>query len=175
MPESMVTSEAVDAARRHEQKENIHSQGTSVDVHAHAHEHAHAQFKDVHQLAQQREDEYLKGALHTGRIDREQQVRLMKEIEKARKGKNQNAPGNQHYVDPNNPQGHYEAIPGAADYSNLPQYQHHPSSHPSGPNEQNVQPSTGTSSAKGRPHAYESPDRTRRERDLLKMRDQHSV
>ncbi|MCG8622497.1 MAG: hypothetical protein MJE68_10955, partial [Proteobacteria bacterium] len=36
-----------------------------------------------------------------------------------------------------------------------------------------TQPSTGTSSARVRVHVFEPPNRTRR--DLLKMRDQHSI
>lgn len=163
MPESRVVSEKLDAVRHDKQKE----QGTSVD--AQEHEHAHAQFRDV---TQQREDEYLKGVLQTGRIDREQQIRLMKEIENTHKGKKQNAPDNQPYIDPYNPQSHYEAIPGPAESSNQPPYQH-PSSHLPGPNEQHTQPSTGASTAKSRVHTYDSPNATRRE--LQEMRDQHSI
>ena len=134
MPESMVTSEEMDAAQHRKQKEEVPNQETSIDTH-------HAQIRDV---AQQREDEYLKGALQTGRIYREQQIRLLREIKKAHKGKKQNAPGNQPYIDPYNPQCHYEAIPGPTDSSNQPSYQH-PSSRPPGPNEQHTQPSTGAS------------------------------
>ena len=168
MPESMVTSEAVDAAQRHEQKGTIPNQGTSVDAHARAHEHAHAQRRNVQQAAEHREDEYLKGALKTTDFDREQQVRLLREIEKAHQEKKQNASDNQQYVDHNKRQDHYSVFPGPADSSSQAPYQQQPS-RPPGPNE----PSTGTSSVRGRVHAYESPDRTRR--NLQKMRDQHSI
>jgi hypothetical protein len=177
MPESMVVSEKLDAIQRDKQKEKYSAQGTSVDAHAQDHTHAHVQYRYVKQAVQQREDEYLKGALHTGRIDRDQQIHLMRELEKARKGKQQNAPDNQPHVDPNSHPDHYEVIPEPADSSNPPPYRHQQpsSSRPSSgaPNEQSTQPSTGTSSTRARVRAFESPDRTRK--DLLKMRDQHSV
>lgn len=168
MPESMVTSEAMDAAQHHKEKGKVSNQGSSVD--AHAQEHEHAQFRDV---AQQRKDEYLKDALHTAMIDREQQIRLMREIEKTHKGKKQNAPDIQLHIDPNNPQNHYDIIPGSADSSNRPPYQHPSSSRSPGSNEQRIQPSTSGSSARPRVHAYDSPNGTRR--DLRKMKDQRSI
>jgi hypothetical protein len=173
----MVVSEKLDAIQRDKQKGKYSAQGTSADAHAQDHAHAHVQYRDVKQAVQQREDQYLKGALQTSRIDRDQQIHLMREIEKAHKGKQQNAPDNQPYVDPNKHQDQYEAIPGSADSSNPSPYPHQQlsSSRASSgaPNEQYTQPSTGTSSARARVHEYKSPDRTRK--DLLKMRDQHSV
>ena len=177
MPESMVISEKLDIIQRDKQKKKHSAQGTSVDAHAHEHEHAHVQYRDVKQAVQQREDEYLKGALHMSRIDRDEQIHLMRQIEKAHKGKQQNAPDNQPFIDsnPNKRRAHYEAIPGPADSSGQPPHQQQPSPRPlsGGPNEQYTQPSTGTSSARGHVHAHESPDRIHR--DLLKMRDQHSI
>ena len=147
MPEAVVVSEKLDAIQRDKQKENYSAKGTSVDPHAQVHEHTHMQYGDVKQAVQQREDEYLKGALHTNRIDRDQQIHLLREIEKAHKGRQQNAPDNQPFVDsnPNKRRDHYEAIPGLADSSNRPPLQQHPSPHPlsGGPNEQYTQPSTG--------------------------------
>ena len=177
MPEAVVVSEKLDATQRDKQKENYSAQGTSVDPHAQVHEHAHMQYRDVKQAVQQREDEYLKGALHTSRIDRDQQILLMRKIEKAHKGRQQNAPDNQPFIDsnPNKRRDHYEAIPGPADFPNRPPHQQQPSPRPlsRGPNKQYTQPSTGTSSPRIRVHVYEPPNRTRR--DLLKMRDQHSI
>ena len=166
MPESMVFSEKLDAIQRDKQKENYSAQGTSVDAHAQEHEHAHAQ---IHQVAERREDEYLKGALKTSHFDREKQVRLLREIEKKHQEKRHSAPDSQPLVDPNKYPDHYEIIPGPANSSSQPPHQQPSPRQSRGPNE----PSTGTSSARGRVHAYESPDRTRR--DLVKMRDQHSV
>ena len=73
MPVSMVVSEKLDAAQRHEQKENrsnqsVSKEGTSVD--ARIRERAHAQFGDIQQVAQRREDEYLKGVLNLTSIMR---------------------------------------------------------------------------------------------------------
>ena len=172
MPEAMVNSEALDATQRYERKQTVPSQGTSVD--AHAHEHAHAQIRDTQQVAEHREDEYLKGALKTSHFDREGQVRLLREIEKKHQEKRHSAPDSQPFIDPNKYPDHYEIIPGPADSSSQPPHQQQPSPRQSrGPNEQYTQPSTGASSARGRQHAYESPDRTRK--DLLKMRDQRSI
>ena len=147
------------------------NQGTSVD--AHKHEHAHSQVqgdqKAIQQVAQQREDEYLKGALDTINIDREQLARL--EIEKTHKGIKQNASQNRPYIDL---QEHYEVIPGAADLPNRPPHQNPPPYRPPGTNERQVLPSTGASSARPRGvHAYDSPNTPRRE--LQKMRDQRSI
>ena len=171
MPEYMVISEKADAAQRQQQSSN---QGSSVD--AHAHEDAHAQFRDgqktIQRVTEQCEDEYLKGALNTS-IDREKQVRVMREIEKAHKEKQQNTSQNRPYVDPHNPQDRYDVIPGATDLTNRPPYQNPPPYHPPGTNEQLVQPSTGASSARGRVHVYDSPNGIRR--DLQKMRDQRSI
>ena len=176
MPESMVVSEKLDAIQRDKQKEKHSAQETSVDPHARQHEHAQEQYRDVKQAVQQREDEYLKGALHMSRIDLDQQIHLMREIEKAHKGKQQNAPDNQPFVNPNpnKRRDRYDVIPGPADSSSRPPHQQ-PSPHPSsgGPNKQDTQPSTGTSSARGRMHVYEPLERTRR--DLLKMRDQRGI
>lgn len=138
LPESMVIRESVHAAQQRQHKDNVPSQGSNVD----ARELMHAQFrgskKMVQQVTEQSEDEYLKDVLNTVRIDREQQALMLREIEKAHKEKTQSGSGSQRYVHPNDPQSRYEVIPGPADSSNPPPYQHHPSFRPSGPNEQRI-------------------------------------
>lgn len=162
MPESTVVSEAeVATAKHHIKKTKISILGDSVDVH----ECAHAQFKNV---AQKKEDEYLKGALHTGGIDRE----LQREIKNNHTGKKQNVPDNLQYDDPNNPQDDYEALPGAANSSSRPLYQQ-ASFCPPGPNKQCKKPSTGSNPIRPRVHMYDSPNTT--QQDLQGMRDQYGI
>ena len=98
MPESMVIFEAVHAAQRDEQKGKVSNRGTSVDEHA---------CRSAHKDAQE-EISYLKDALNTTRIDREQQARLLDEI-MAQWSKKQD--DNQSHVSLNNPQSHYSNQP----------------------------------------------------------------
>ena len=125
MPEYMVISGKVDAAQQQQRRDKNLNQGTSVDPHAHA----HTQFRDDKKTMQQSEEEYLKDALNVTKIDREQQIHIMREIERSRKEKQQqNTSQNRpYYVEPHNPQYHYGVIPGAADLPNRPPYQHPPS------------------------------------------------
>ena len=159
MPESMVVLERVHAAKR-EQLRQI-KRDSSVDP------------KDEKQLEMAREwseDEYLKGALRTEVVDRKGQILALQEYEKANRER-QRSSGNRPVSDPFN---HYEPIPGARD--DPPPYSRHPISNPRGAQRQvsaTTTPSTATSSAQARKHAYDSPDRSRK--DLLKMREHRSV
>ena len=142
MPEYVVIPERVHAAQRQLQRDEIPNQESNVN----AHEHTHAQIKGDQKLIQElSEDEYLKDALKTSVIDREQQARLLREIEKMHKEKIKSASDN---IDP---QAHYEEIPGSADYSHRPPYPHPSSSH-----SQRIQSASAS-------------------QDLQRMRDQHSI
>ena len=154
MPEPLVISERDDAARRDEQMKA--NQGTSVDAHATATEERRIQI-----AIEQSEEEYLKGALNTKIVDREEQVRALERFE--REKKQQNLSHGRSGVDPYDP---YEVIPGLAESATQPPNQTHPG-------RQNQASSSTSPSPRDRKHVYESPDQLRR--NLGKMHDQHSV
>ena len=101
-------------------------------------------------------------------VDRNEQIRALQEYEKANKER-QRSSGSR--LD----DGHYEPIPRELT-DQPPPYPKQPTSHPRSAVRQvsaTTTPSTATTSAQARKHAYDSPDRSRK--DLLKMREHHSV
>ena len=102
MPEAFVVLERVDAAKRSEQRKPTPSsnQGTSVDHHAVEEE------RRIQIAKEQSEDDYLKEALHTQVVDREEQIRALNEIERVQMERRQKLLQNLSLRDD------YEPIPG---------------------------------------------------------------
>ena len=160
MPELMVFSEKEDANQRSEEKVRNEIHESSVDAHIHAHKLDHTEVqignveKMIQQVSEQSEDEYLKDALKTARIDRQEQARILSEIEREKKQNRSRPSGGPRY---------HEAIPDPVIPATRPMHQSPPTS---------GQHIPISSLLRGHQYSHELPDQ---DQPKLQLHDQHSV